>query len=119
MWDSNKGWIGVDLDGTLAYYEGWKHYTEIGAPIKPMVDRIVSWVNNKQEVKIFTARADEYQNIPVIKQWLKDNLYQLFPDWFWENGMELDVTNVKDMHCIEIWDDRAIQVILNTGQPVK
>lgn len=34
-----KGWIGVDLDGTLAEYDGWKGPDEIGAPVEPMVER--------------------------------------------------------------------------------
>ena len=33
----NKGWIGVDLDGTLAYYEEWEGLEHIGYPISLMV----------------------------------------------------------------------------------
>lgn len=36
----HKGWIGVDLDGTLAHYEGWKGVEHIGEPIPAMVERI-------------------------------------------------------------------------------
>jgi hypothetical protein len=32
---STGGWIGVDLDGTLAHYDGWKGIDHIGEPIKP------------------------------------------------------------------------------------
>jgi hypothetical protein len=31
---------------------------------------------------------------------------------------DLEVTNAKDMDMIELWDDRAVQVIPNTGNPV-
>lgn len=36
---SDNGWIGVDLDGTLAHYDHWRGETHIGPPIAPMVDR--------------------------------------------------------------------------------
>lgn len=32
-------------------------------------------------------------------------------------GIVLPVTNVKDYGMIELWDDRAVQVIPNTGEP--
>jgi len=28
----SKGWVGVDLDGTLAHYDGWKGADHIGEP---------------------------------------------------------------------------------------
>jgi hypothetical protein len=34
-----NGWIGVDLDGTLAFYDEWIGPEHIGAPIPGMVDR--------------------------------------------------------------------------------
>ena len=36
----NGGWIGVDLDGTLAIYTGWKGCDHVGEPIPPMVERV-------------------------------------------------------------------------------
>ncbi len=35
-----KGWIGVDLDGTLAEYHGWVSPDNIGKPIPQMVARV-------------------------------------------------------------------------------
>lgn len=55
---SNKGWIGVDLDGTLAHYDGWKGPEHIGAPIPAMVERVKAWLAEGKEVRISTARAD-------------------------------------------------------------
>jgi len=37
---NGRPWIGVDLDGTLAHYDGWKGPTHIGAPIHKMVQRV-------------------------------------------------------------------------------
>ena len=33
----DKSWIGVDLDGTLAYYDGWVSDDHVGDPIEPML----------------------------------------------------------------------------------
>lgn len=108
------GWIGVDLDGTLAHYHKWVSITDIGAPIFVMVNRIKNWLATGQEVKIFTARVsqeDEDDNVIVrqaIKIWLVD-----------QAGLPpLEITNVKDFKMIQLWDDRAIQVIPNTGRAV-
>jgi hypothetical protein len=38
--DKGDGWIGVDLDATLAKYDGWKSADHIGEPIPAMVDRV-------------------------------------------------------------------------------
>lgn len=37
---SNNGWIGVDLDGTLAYYDGWIGAGHIGEPVPAMLERV-------------------------------------------------------------------------------
>ena len=37
---SHKGWIGADLDGTLAEYHGWSADGSIGNPVPDMVERV-------------------------------------------------------------------------------
>lgn len=101
-------WIGVDLDGTLAVYNGWKGEWHIGEPIPAMVERIRKWLAEAKEVKIFTARACVPEEIPLIQAWLVEKC----------NLPPLEVTNAKDFRMVELWDDRAIQVIPNTGRPV-
>jgi hypothetical protein len=104
----SKGWIGVDLDGTLAEYHGWIDGGQIGIAIPTMVKRVKMWLLENRQVKIFTARAQYTSQIPIIKKWLVDN------------GLpELEITNVKDMDMdmIELWDDRCVQVVPNTGMP--
>ena len=66
-----------------------------------------TWVEQGIRVKIVTARASDPEGIPPVKSWLKK---QGLPD--------LEVTNEKDFSMIELWDDRAIQVVPNTGRPV-
>jgi hypothetical protein len=103
---SESGWIGVDLDGTLAEYHGWQGSEYIGKPIIPMVVRVMKWLEQGVTVKIFTARACIPEQIPPIQKWL------------FENGFpNLEITNVKDFAMIELWDDRCVQVIKNTGMP--
>lgn len=100
-----NGWIGVDLDGTLAFYDGWND-GRIGKPIAPMVDKVKKWLNQGKTVKIFTARVSngKAETIANIEHWCLEHI-----------GTKLEVTNVKDFNMIELWDDRAVQVIPNTG----
>ena len=51
------GWIGVDLDGTLAEYDKWVSPTHIGKPILRMVKRVQKWLAEGRQVKIMTARV--------------------------------------------------------------
>lgn len=108
MDSSVSSWIGVDLDGTLAEYNyHWKGPEHIGAPIPAMVERVKKWMSEGKQVKIFTARASDPNAIPIIEKWLE------------ENGIGgLEITNVKDYTMEELWDDRVIQVIPNTGEPI-
>ena len=53
-----SGWIGVDLDGTLAEYGGWKGPDHIGPPVPKMLERVKSWIAEGRDVRIFTARVD-------------------------------------------------------------
>lgn len=106
-----NGWIGVDLDGTLALYDGWKGPFHIGAPIEPMVARIRKWLAEGKEVRVFTARvsgldaAENERIADYIKAWLKSRA-----------GLpSLAVTCVKDYSMWELWDDRAVRVVFNTG----
>jgi hypothetical protein len=101
------GWIGVDFDGTLAEYHGWQGPTTFGEPILPMLMRVKGWIGRGVKVKIFTARADNTASIKAIHEWLAK--YNIPP---------LEVTNQKDFGMIELWDDRCVQVIPNTGEPV-
>lgn len=106
-----SGWIGVDLDGTLAKYGEWKGAEHIGEPIAPMVERVKRWLAEGREVRIFTARvAGPRQEMGVeatraaIERWCLQHI-----------GAVLPVTNEKDYGMVELWDDRAVQVEMNTG----
>jgi hypothetical protein len=99
-----SGWIGVDLDGTLAQYGGWLGPEHVGDPVPLMQRRVMQWLADGRNVKIFTARASVPEQIEPVKQWLRKHGFG-----------DLEVTNVKDFAMLELWDDRAIQVRPNTG----
>lgn len=107
MSSTNNGWIGVDLDGTLAEYTGWKGETHIGDPIPRMLARVKGWRLAGIPVKIFTARVfggDPRGCRQHIEQWCE------------KHGIGgLEVTNEKDFNMVELWDDRAVAIELNTG----
>lgn len=105
---STSGWIGVDLDGTLAFYDGWKGGDHIGPPVPAMLERVKQWLADGVEVKIFTARASEPALVAPIEAWCERHL-----------GQRLPVTNIKDFRMIALYDDRAIQVKFNTGRLVE
>lgn len=108
--ESNK-WIGVDLDGTLAHYEKFEGPEIIGEPIEPMVNRVKQWLEDGKNVKIMTARAAPQKGVrpqdveEAIRKWCVENI-----------GQELEITFQKDQNMEELWDDRAIQIIKNTGE---
>ena len=70
---------------------------------------------DRLDVRIFTARvAGDREGINartskiLIQDWLEK-----------ECGLpRLEVTNVKDFHMVELYDDRAVQVVFNTGELV-
>ena len=110
---NSKAWIGVDLDGTLAYYDGWKGIDHIGKPIPEMWDRVKDWQKKGYRVKIFSARAALNDRSPEEQQQAIEHIQ----DWCETYGLgRLEVTCCKDFHMIEIWDDRAQRVELNTGR---
>lgn len=108
---SKQGWIGVDLDGTLAHYDEWRGIGHIGLPVPAMVERVKRWLAEGRDVRIFTARvsgrddAECQAAFDAIDRWCLG----LF-------GYPLPVTCVKDFEMIELWDDRAVAVEPNTGR---
>ncbi len=101
-----SGWIGVDLDGTLAHHDHSDRIHDIGRPIPSMFEKVKLLLRSGIQVKIFTARA-AYGRRQI----------KMIQDWLAENGLpRLEVTNKKDLHLIEIWDDRAVQVVRNAGR---
>lgn len=127
-----SGWIGVDLDGTLAHYEHFVAPNVIGASIPLMVERVKNWLAEGQQVKIFTARVYPYaidkdqrsENCRIksyCEQWVASyGAYKAIQNWCEMHiGQTLEVTCAKDYHMYLLYDDRAVQVIPNTGKTLE
>jgi hypothetical protein len=112
----SKGWIGVDLDGTTFKYLGT--IDKIGPPIRPMIERIQNWLMKGIEVRIFTARVagfysdddpdarkEAYRQFDMIRKACIEHI-----------GHVLPITCLKDYNMIQLWDDRAVHVVPNTGE---
>ena len=122
---SRQGWIGVDLDGTLAFYDHWRGPEHIGEPIPLMADRVRAWLTQGRDVRIFTARVDggevalsmgdkngeAHRDVEMVRHHIETWCVKQF-------GVVLPVTCKKDYGMIELWDDRAVQVIPNTGRTI-
>lgn len=125
---TGKGWVGVDLDGTLAHYDGWVSANHIGEPIPAMLSLVKRWLSEGIDVRIFTARVfypqvddvdtvfgdgqayyarrvEARQSEHAIEEWCRKHI-----------GQELPVTCTKDYNMVELYDDRAVQVLTNTGR---
>lgn len=117
------GWIGVDLDGTLAEWQAESSVHEIGPPIPAMTQRVLNWCNAGQDVRIFTARVGvcgETSHEGTADQAFADYQRRLIQDWCQAHlGRVLPVTATKDFRMIELWDDRCKQVISNRGVTVE
>jgi FMN phosphatase YigB (HAD superfamily) len=108
-------WIGFDFDGTLVTYNKARKYdpANVGTPIYSMVDLLKEYLAKNWKVKIFTARADENdpnheKAIEALEAWCIKYI-----------GQKLEITNKKDYALIKFYDDRAIQVEMNTGRIIK
>lgn len=107
-----KGWIAVDLDGTLAVYDGWVDAEHIGEPVPMMLFRVRKWLADGKDVRIFTARVSGTRETITIERSVK-----VIQDWTeFHLGARLPVTATKDFGMIELWDDRAVQIESNTGR---
>jgi len=135
------GWIGVDLDGTMFTYTHWVGWNVFGEPIRPMIDRVLAWHEAGILVKIVTARvglpvmasADETANFEniysreftgkcrVTRMNFSDHMMaEAVRDHCERHGLpRLPVQCFKDADMIEQWDDRAVQVIINTGMTLR
>ena len=98
--DAGLGWIGVDFDGTLAHYDGFKGSEHVGAPIEAMVKLVRKLLREDRDVRLFTARHPS----PALRRWMKEHLGEVLP-----------ITSTKDHHMQLLIDDRAIGTKRNSG----
>lgn len=132
---TDKGWIAVDLDGTLAdYTNGWQGADIIGDPVPEMFDRVRRWMDEGREIRIFTARVWPITEV-VDRLSPEHELLFVYGDnertraaivaakailgWTLKHfGVAFPITCVKDLRMVELYDDRCVQVVANTGRLV-
>lgn len=101
--------IAVDLDGTLAHYDGWKGIKHIGHVIPEVANAMERAQKEGADVWIFTARVSDPSDAEQAGKYVHD--------WLIKNNIKFEgITAVKHKFFSEFWDDRAIQVIKNTGE---
>lgn len=138
-WKPTNPWIGVDLDGTLARYpenDRGLPWNVFGTPVKAMVDRIKGWLEENKDVRIVTARVFPFVCGNPVWHHEHDpalgyvNRCMITGEAFTINemciaiqeytqrhvGARLPVTCAKDYQMVQLWDDRAVQVVPNQGR---
>lgn len=110
------GWIGVDLDGTLAELHEWQGPSHIGKPIPAMVDRVRGWLAQGLDVRICTARVATGKGHSMAEALEARVAITTF--CVEQFGTALPITAQKDYQMIELWDDRAVTVETNTGKVI-
>lgn len=105
--------IGIDLDGTLAYYDNNMKYSasSIGEPIPKMLALVKDLIIAGKEVQILTARVCSDQPTPqrlaakvAVERWCKKHI-----------GVVLKVTAEKHYSMELLIDDRAVACKPNDG----
>lgn len=143
------GWIAVDLDATLIEWgEGTSNPFDIrrlGNPIPKMVARVQQHLDAGETVRIFTARVGPLplekalqacltlreEHLPLGLPLFNEATHEPVAYWLEyqrtliENlcgslfNRILVVTAVKDFEMWKLYDDRATQVIPNTGDTLE
>jgi hypothetical protein len=112
----SREWIGVDFDGTLVKTMDYKGIVDLrkGEPVMAMVQRVRDWLDDGKNIRIMTARVCGQagpENAAKHRKVVEDFCLEHF-------GERLVVTHEKDFDMVELWDDRAVQVERDEGEPV-
>lgn len=106
---ARRGWIGFDLDGTLAFHGTGDSIEKVGPPVPRMLEIAKTLIAAKREIRIVTARVSRREEAAwqraLIEKWCLEHLGKIVP-----------VTNEKDYAMISLFDDRAVAVERNTGR---
>lgn len=105
-----SNYVGVDLDGTQAYYDTWKGLEHIGEPIPRMVAYVKYLLENNIKVVHFTARVatNDQAKLNRAKEAIDAWSQRVY-------GQALPVTAIKDKNMVLYYDDKAYNVVLNEG----
>lgn len=111
-------WIGVDFDGTLAKSIYRTDPYQLGPPIPSMIARVQQWLSDGYRVKLMTARMSKYSHTLGVERDIVKMESDLRAWCKLHVGQELECTNEKDGLMLSLWDDRAVGVVKDTGEPL-
>ncbi len=74
-----------------------------------MVAKVRQHLANDEEVRLFTARVSDPEWEPKGRESWENISKHLF-------GIVLKATNIKDYEMTVLYDDRAVQIVPNTGE---
>ena len=111
----------VDLDGTLAYYDGFRGHAHIGEPVLNMVAIVKTMLEQGHQVWIFTSRVAPIESWMEEMKWTEAEqdarmreTHAAIRDWCSKHiGQVLPITATKWRMFHEFWDDRAVYVPKN------
>tara|TARA_Y100000310_G_scaffold324189_1_gene385751 strand:- start:8013 stop:8987 length:975 start_codon:yes stop_codon:yes gene_type:complete len=108
-----NGWVGFDLDGTLAHYTEFVSMEDIGPPIPAMIRVVRRLIVLGHDVRVVTGReASAAQESPEALERLRLTV----ASWTAENIGTALALSQKDHKMVALFDDRAVQVESNTGR---
>jgi hypothetical protein len=81
---------------------------DAGEPIRARMKTVMGWIKNFIQCNNLSLNEDQRRKMQAFGEFLDSTTKEHI-------GTELDVTCKKHIEFIEFWDDRAIQVIPNTG----
>jgi hypothetical protein len=103
--------IAVDLDGTLAHYDGWKGQREIGAPLPGAREALEQLVAAGHRVMVYTCRCGDWQRETWGDGLSRDESAAIVKAWLDEHGfhgsVEVYTGDGKPLADYYV-DDRAI-----------
>lgn len=91
--------IGIDLDGTIAQYDGWRGHTSIGPLLPGAIEFLHELKRRGYQLVLFSARACDIEGRRAIAAYLIENkIMELFEG----------ITHEKLYKFAAFVDDRAI-----------
>jgi len=104
--------VAFDLDKTLATYDGWRGFDQIGEPIDGMVRKAKWHLAQGHKVYVFTARMSPLDHTDEERQLVRAAVEA----WCLKHiGTVLPVTGIKLTRFSCFYDDKAISVLPNQG----
>ena len=109
MADKDLGTLACDLDGTLALKQHPFNPYTVGEPVPTMLQRVKDEIAKGRRVVLFTARAASQD----------PGMHRTIREWLTKHGLDgMKITNQKTPDITELLDDRAKQVVPDTGKIV-